>query len=123
MNAALWTAQVVLALAFLATGATKVLRPRSALAQRMSWVEDFSDRSVTSIGVLEVLGGLGVLLPGLVGVATPLVPLAALGLALTMLGAAIVHLRRNEPAQVVINVVLLALAAFVAWGRVDTHPL
>ena len=70
---------------------------------------------VKAIGTLEILGALGLILPAVTGILPVLVPLAALGLAVTMIGAVIVHLRRREP--FIPPLVLLALAAFVAIGR------
>jgi uncharacterized membrane protein len=81
MNVAVWVLQILLALAFLLAGVTKASQPRRKLAASMGWVEDFSDTGVRTIGVLEILGGVGLLLPVVTGVATVLVPLAAAGLA------------------------------------------
>ena len=64
-----------------------------------------------------MLGAIGLILPAVLDVAPVLVPVAAVGLALVMVGAATTHLRRKETPMVVLNVVLLALALFVAWGR------
>lgn len=69
------------------------------------------------IGGLEFLAALGLILPAVTGIATVLTPLAATGLALIMIGAIVVHLRRNEVQGAVLNVVLLILSALVAWGR------
>jgi uncharacterized membrane protein len=91
MNVAVWVLQILLALAFLLAGVTKVSQPRQKLAASMGWVEDFSDTGVRTIGVLEILGGVGLLLPAVTGVATVLVPLAAVGLALLMVLAAATH--------------------------------
>ncbi len=109
-------ALVFLALAFLAAGLMKVTQPRDKLAAQMAWVEDFSDSQVKGIGALEVLGAVGLLLPWLTGIALSLVPLAAIGLALTMVGAAYVHFKRGEMNMIPINVVLLAVSLFVAFG-------
>lgn len=118
MNIALWIVAGVLAAAFLAAGLMKVTKPKAALAESgLAWVEDFSPGQVKAIGVLEVLGALGLILPAALDIAPVLTPLAATGLALTMVGAAVVHLRRGEKQMVPINVVLLALAAFVAVMR------
>jgi uncharacterized membrane protein YphA (DoxX/SURF4 family) len=117
MSVALWVLQVLLALAFLAAGVTKLTQPRQKLAASMGWVEDFSDPSVRTIGALEVLAALGLLLPALTGVATVLVPIAAVGLVLMMVGAAVTHRRRGELPLVGVNAVLLVLAVVVAWGR------
>jgi hypothetical protein len=118
MNVALWIVAGVLAAAFLAAGAMKLSQPRKKLADSgMGWVEDFSDGAVKGIGALEVLGALGLILPAALNIAPVLVPVAATGLALVMVGAVITHARRREPQLIVVNVVLLALAAVVAWGR------
>ena len=118
MNIALWIAAGVLALAFLAAGALKLSQPREKLTERMGWVEDFSDAQVRAIGGLEVLGAIGVIVPGILKIVPVLVPLAATGLAITMVGAIVVHARRGEVKDsLVANLVLLALAVFVAWGR------
>jgi VIT1/CCC1 family predicted Fe2+/Mn2+ transporter len=69
------------------------------------------------IGAAEILAALGLILPAVFGIAPVLVPLAALGLVLIMLGAVIVHARRKEPQPIVVNVVLLVLAAVIVWGR------
>lgn len=121
MNVALWIAAGVLALAFLAAGLTKVVRPREKLARNMAWVEDFSSGPVKLIGVLEVLGAIGLILPGITGIAPFLVPLAATGLALLMIGAIVVHARRGERQPIGANIVLLLLAVFVAWGRFGAY--
>ena len=84
----------------------------------MGWVEDVSDPGVRTIGALEVLGALGLLLPALTGMATVLVPVAAVGLALVMVGAAATHWRRGELPMIGIAV-LLVLAVVVAWARFD----
>ncbi len=123
MNATIWVLQVLLALLFLAAGVTKVSQPRQRLATNMGWVEDFSDPAVRAIGALEVLGAVGLLLPALTGVATVLVPIAATGLALLMVGAAATHRRRGELPMIGMNAVLLVLAVVVAWARFGPYGL
>jgi hypothetical protein len=118
VNVLLWIVAGVLAAAFLGAGLMKLSQPSKKLADSgMGWVEDFSDGAVKGIGGLEVLGALGLILPAALNVAPVLVPVAATGLALIMAGAVTTHARRREPQLIVVNVVLLALAAFVAWGR------
>jgi uncharacterized membrane protein len=116
MNIALWIAAGLLAVAFLAAGLSKLVQPKEKLAERTPYVEDFSAGAVKAIGALEVLGAIGLILPAVTKIAPILVPLAATGLALMMVGAIVVHLRRGEKA-IAVNFVLLALAVFVAWGR------
>lgn len=114
-----WILQIVLALAFLAAGLTKLTRPRPALVGAgMAWVEDFPDSTVKTVGALEVLGAVGLVLPAVVGVATWLVPVAAIGLALTMAGAVVVHVRRRE--TVLPPLVLGVAAAVLAVTRLTT---
>ncbi len=115
MNIILWILQALLAIAFLAAGVMKLTQSKDAMRDKMPFVDDVSLGTVRLIGLLEVLGAVGIVLPWLLGVAPWLTPLAAVGLALTMIGAAVVHIRRGEP--IVVNIILLALAAFVAWGR------
>ena len=122
MGIALWVVQVLLALAFLGAGATKLSQPKEKLLKNMAWVEDFSQRTVRLIGTLEVLGAIGIVLPALTGILPWLTPLAALGLVLLMIGAALTHLRRTEYGYIAMNVVLLVLAAFVVWGRFFVLP-
>ncbi len=117
MTVVLWVLQVVLAGAFLMAGAMKLTQPRERLAPRMQWVDDVSAPAIKAIGALEVAGAIGLVLPGALGVAVVLTPLAAVGLALLMLGAAGLHVRRSEPNFVGINAVLLVLAVVIAWGR------
>lgn len=123
MNIALWIAQVLLALAFGMASVLKLSRPRLALAGQMGWVEDFTDFQVKGIGVLEALAVIGLIVPMLLHFGTFLTPLAALGVVLLMIGAAITHLRRGEPASAAGNMVLLLLAAFVAAGRLGSLGL
>ena len=122
MNTVLWIVAGVLAAAFLAAGLMKVLRPREQLVKSgMTWAEDFSPTMVRAIGALEILAAIGLILPALLDVAPVLVPLAALGLVLMMIGAAVVHARRKEYSAMAPSLVLLVLAAFVAWGRFGPH--
>jgi uncharacterized membrane protein YphA (DoxX/SURF4 family) len=117
MNLVLWIVAGILALAFRAAGSMKALRPKGQLAANMGWVEDFSPAMVKTIGVLEILAAIGLILPAALDIAPIFVPLAALGLVLMMIGAIVVHARRSERQPLPINILLLLLAAFVAWGR------
>jgi uncharacterized membrane protein YphA (DoxX/SURF4 family) len=118
MNIALWIIAGLLAVAFLAGGATKLTQPKEKLAAAgMGFAEDFSGGAVKAIGTLEVLAGVGLILPAALDIAPVLVPLAAVGLVLLMVGAIITHLRRHEPLAIAANLAVLALAVLVAWGR------
>jgi uncharacterized membrane protein len=118
MNIALWIVAGLLAVAVLASGAMKLTWPKQKLAAfGMGWVEDFSAGAVKAIGTLEVLGGVGLILPAALGIAPVVVPLAAVGLVVLMAGAIITHLRRHEARVIASPTALLALAVLVAWGR------
>lgn len=126
MNIALWIAQILLAVLFLMAGVMKASQSKEKLLEnkdRMGWVEDFSDGQIRLIGILEILGAAGLILPALTGILPWLTPLAAVGLVLTMIGAALTHLRRQEYSKIAMNVVLLLLAAFVVYGRFFALPL
>jgi uncharacterized membrane protein YphA (DoxX/SURF4 family) len=124
MNMALWIVPIVLAVAFFGSGLLKLVRSKDQLVTSgFGWAEDFSPSTIRLIGVAEILGALGLILPGALHIAPILVPLAAIGLALVMVGAAVVHSRRKETPMIAINAVLLALALFVVWGRLGPYPL
>lgn len=117
MNIVLWIVQILLALAFGMAGAMKATKPVEAMVARMAWAADYSPRTIKLIGLVEILGALGLILPQLTGIATILTPVAAIGLAIVMVLAIGVHLRRREYPVILFNVILLALSIFVAWGR------
>jgi uncharacterized membrane protein len=117
MNVVLWVLQGALAAIFLMAGVMKSTQPKDKLVKQLPWVEDFSPGTVRFIGVMELLGAIGLVLPAVTGIAVVLTPLAATGLAVLMLLAALTHVRRREPGAVVFTVVLMLAAAVVAWGR------
>jgi uncharacterized membrane protein YphA (DoxX/SURF4 family) len=123
MNTFLWILQIVLAVAFVAAGFLKLTQSRDQLKARgLDWVEDFSANTVKLIGVAELLGAIGLILPAAAGIAEWLTPLAGSGLALVMVLAAITHLRRHEQRLVAVNAVLFVVAAVIAWGRFGPYP-
>jgi uncharacterized membrane protein YphA (DoxX/SURF4 family) len=117
MNIVLWVGQAVLAALFVLSGLAKIVQPLDKLAKRYEWVEDFAGPVVRLIGVLEVLGAVGLVVPAATGVVPALTTVAATGLALMMLLAVVVHVRRKEGRGVVVAGVLLVLAALVAAAR------
>lgn len=118
MNIALWIVAGLLAVAFAGAGGMKLATPRKQLEPKMPWVADVSDGQVKGVGAVEVLGAIGLILPAALDIAPVLTPLAAVGLALTMAGAVVVHLRRGDGmAGAAPALVLGLLSVFVAWGR------
>jgi uncharacterized membrane protein YphA (DoxX/SURF4 family) len=124
MDTALWIAQALLATIFLITGSIKLTQPRAAMADGpMAWAADVTDQQFRTIGALEVLGAMGLILPGAFGVAPLLTPLAAVGLALTMVGAALIHIKYEETERLAVPIVLCALALLVAVARFGAYGL
>ena len=122
MNTFLWAVAGLLAVVFLTAGTMKLTQPKAKLAATgQGWVEEFSASAVKGIGVLEVLAAIGLVVPAALDIAPVFVPLAATGLGLMMVGAAITHARRREFPNIAVNTVMLALAAVVAWGRFGPH--
>ena len=119
MNIFLWIVAGILAAFFLAAGATKLTQSRRKLLANpnMQWVQDFSAGTIKLIGTAEVLGTLGLILPGALDIAPILVPLAATGLGVIMVGAIITHGRRKEPQPMVLNAIVLILAVVLAIFR------
>jgi hypothetical protein len=121
LNVALWIVAGILAVVFLVAGSTKLFVPKQKLAgmggAASKWVEDFSPGALRAIGAVEFLAAVGLIVPAALGIATVLVPLAATGAVLLFTGAAIMRLRRGERATIIPDLVYLAMAAFVAWGR------
>jgi hypothetical protein len=119
LNLTLWIIAGLLAVAYLVGGAIKLIVPKEKLAAAPGggWVEHFSAGTVKAIGALEVLAAMGLILPAAIGIAPILVPLAAVGLVSIMVGAVITRLRRHEAKAMVLDLAYLALAGFVAWGR------
>jgi DoxX-like family len=128
MNLVLWIVAGLLALVFLVSGSVKlfVLKENlDGLLQRLGpaaqatgeWTRDFSPGALKAIGVLELLGAMGLILPAALDIAAVLVPVAASGAVLLFVGAVTMRLRRGERATIVLDLVYLGMAAFVASGR------
>lgn len=118
MNITLWIVASVTAFAFLASGFVKIAYSRAKLLdQGYSWVEDFSTGQVKLLGLLELLGAVGLVLPPAVGRQEVLSPIASTGLALFMVGAIVVHVRRGEASHLGMPVALTAITVLLAALR------
>jgi putative oxidoreductase len=124
VDIALWIAQIVLALALLAFGFVHATLRRPGNDARTAWMGALPKPMLMTIGVLELLAALGLVLPGLTKIAPWLTPLAAWLVALLMVFAIVFHARREGEGQnIALNVVLLAVALFIAIGRTFVAPL
>lgn len=115
METTLWIAQILAAAVFGLAGLLTALVPKEKLRPKLPWVEDFAAPVVRLIGLAELAGAAGLLIPFLT-------PFAALGLAVMMVLAAVVHLRRGEGSAIAVNAVLFALTAFIAAARLLGWP-
>jgi len=117
MEIAIWIIQGILAAMFFAAGIMKATQPQEKLAASMPWVNDFPAWGVKLIGMAELLGAIGLIVPYLTGIAPVLTPMAAMALALIMVLAAVYHLRKKEYRPIGFNLVLLVLLLIVAYRR------
>jgi uncharacterized membrane protein YphA (DoxX/SURF4 family) len=127
MNTLIWVLQGIVAAMFLMAGMMKATQSKDELRikgkGRMDWAEDLSAGNIKLIGILEVFAAVGLILPQWTGILPWLTPLAAAGLALTMIVAVILHIRRGDGVKSVLdNIMLLLIAAFIAYGRFVLLP-
>ncbi|MDP9013614.1 MAG: DoxX family protein [Pseudomonadota bacterium] len=118
-NLALWIAQGFLCVMFLFGGVMKLAKSPEGLAKMgWLWAQSIPRRFILFIGIMEIAGSVGIVVPPLVGILPVLVPLSALGFILVQVSAIVLHARRKETAQTLwLNSILLAAALFVLWGR------
>jgi uncharacterized membrane protein YphA (DoxX/SURF4 family) len=125
LNIGLWVVQALLAVLFLFQGVIKFAPPPN-LPATMQWLYDLYKSSPALsafIGVAELAGAAGLILPGLTKIRPRLTIWAAVGLMIVMLLAAIYHLQRGEPSIIGMNAVVLVLSGLIAYGRWRIAPL
>lgn len=123
LRIALWTAQALVAAMLIMAGFMKLTTPIDALSAMIPWTGQVSPGFVRSIGVVDLAGGLGLLLPALTRVQPRLTVLAALGCVALQVLAFGFHLSRGEYPVLPVNLVLALLSAFVLWGRGTNAPI
>jgi uncharacterized membrane protein YphA (DoxX/SURF4 family) len=123
LNAGLWVAQSLLFVMFGMAGFMKATAPIEELAKNMTWVVRFSPEFVRFVGLSELSGAIGLILPAVTRIKPMLTPLAALGIAVIMVLAAGHHLLNGEAPFAPVNLALGGVAAFVAWGRFRKAPI
>jgi len=121
-NRVLLVLQWVFGLYFIAFGVMHFVVPEG-LPEPLEWMYDLDQTLHYVTGVAEILGGIGLILPGLIGVAPELTPWAAVGLGVVMVGAMIYHSGRGEILNIVLNVAVAAVMAYIAYGRWRMSPL
>ena len=123
MNIAIWVVQVLLAVLFIQFGFMKAFLPIDSIADQTPFVLDVPEALVRFIGVAELAGGLGLILPAITRILPWLTIAAAGGLGTIMILAFIFGVSRGEIPNAVINIVVLALLAFIAYGRWKLVPI
>ncbi|MFO7701152.1 MAG: DoxX family protein [Acidimicrobiia bacterium] len=121
-NGFLWAIQIIFGIYFIAIGVLHFVVPEG-LPSAMEWMYELSDTLHIVSGTAEILGGLGLILPGLTKIRPELTIYAAAGLAILMVGALIYHLNRGEMQNIVTNVVVAAIMAYLAYARWKLTPL
>jgi uncharacterized membrane protein YphA (DoxX/SURF4 family) len=119
----LWTAQIIVFALFTLFGGMKLLMPVDILAEMWIWPGQVPSWFLHLTGILDVVGGIGVLFPAVTRIQPRLTVLAALGCTLLQIAAIIFHLSRGEAAVVPLNIVLVALSVFILWGRGRQAPI
>ncbi|WP_030517182.1 DoxX family protein [Nocardia sp. NRRL WC-3656] len=117
MNTFLWVLQGCLASLMVMSGISKLVQPRDKLVNTYPWMQNVSKGSIRSIAAVEVIGAAGLIGPAATRIASVLTPIAAVGLMVFAVLAAILHLRRREASGVAIVSVMFLVAAVIAWGR------
>ncbi len=123
MDILLWVLQVLLGLTFLTAGFLKATQPIEGLKKQMEWVTASPVAFVRFIGIAEILGAVGLIVPALTKILPWLTPVAALGLAILMAGAVVVHLTRKEYNRIAPSAVLFVLSVIVMIGRFWIQPI
>lgn len=123
MNIALWVLQVLFGIIFIMAGATKGFQPIESMTDAMPWVTSVSSSLVRFIGISELLGGIGLLLPSLLRIKPVLSVWAAVGLTIVMILAAGFHGLRGEFGLIGVNSIFIIATAFIAWGRSKKAPI
>lgn len=123
LHVGLWIVQVLLAVLFVGTALWKAFTPIDQLAAMIPWAGQVSPGFLYATAVVDLCGGLGVLLPSLTRIRPGLTVLAALGCAGLQVCAVVFHVSRGEGASTPFNVLLVGLALFVAWGRHRRAPI
>lgn len=116
MDITLWVIQIILGLAFFIIGSMKAFQYEKFKVNQ-PWAKDSSKGLIIFIGVAEIVGGIGVIIPQATGILTVLTPLAAVGIAIIMLLAGIFHIKRKEYSALWLNLILLLLALFIIYGH------
>lgn len=123
LNVTLWIAQILLAVLFIMTGLMKAVMPIEQLAASMQWVTHTPPALVRFIGIAEILGAVGLIIPSALRIQPKLTAFAALGLVLIMLPAIGTHFSLGEYSRMSVPFILMLIAIFILWGILKKAPI
>lgn len=117
LNIGLWVAQALVGALMLMGGFMKLTTPIAELSKMMAWTGDFPEMIVRGLALLDIAGGVGIILPSLLKIKPNLTPLSAICIVFLMVAAITMHVSRGEVSVIGFNFVMIAMAGFVYWGR------
>ncbi|WP_276369678.1 DoxX family protein [Chryseolinea sp. H1M3-3] len=120
MNTILWIAQSLLAAMFTSGGLLKIFVPKEKMIAKQPFVQDYSSIQIRLIGLAEILGAIGIIVPFATGIMPILTPIAAMGLCTIMILAIRIHVQTKETAKVVIIVAMVIITSFIAYARFNS---
>lgn len=123
LNVALWVAQLVLGASFIWAGMMKLFQPIEKLSEMWLWTSQVPVALLKLTGIVDLLGGIGLILPSLLRFMPKVVPMTAIAIVVLMVCASIFHIARGEASQIGANFVFVLIAAFIAWGRRSKVPI
>ncbi|WP_209403768.1 DoxX family protein [Pseudozobellia sp. WGM2] len=122
LNIILWVAQGLIALTLIWAGYAKLFQPIEETAQMLPWALE-NPGLLKFTGIIDLLGGIGIVLPAALRIQPKLTVFAAYGTIALMIAASVFHISRGEESLIGMNIFFLVLAAFVAWGRTKKAPI
>ncbi len=123
INTVLWIAQAFIAVMFIIPAFMKMLQPIATLSAMLPWTGQVSPAVVRTLGLIDLLGGVGIILPSLLRIKPRLTVWAAYGSILLMVSAIIFHVSRGEASVIGFNIFLILVLVFIAWGRSTRAPI
>jgi uncharacterized membrane protein YphA (DoxX/SURF4 family) len=117
MHISLWAAQIVLAIVFIWAAMMKLFQPAEKLAAMWPWTGQVPASLVKFTGIVDLLGGIGLVLPSLLHIKPKLTPITAIGIIVLMVCGSVFHILRGEASAIRVNIIFTCIAIFIAWGR------
>jgi putative oxidoreductase len=123
LNITLWIVQGLTAALMLMSAFMKIATPIPELSAKWKWTGELPQQVVRMLGIVDLLGGIGIILPAILKIKPGLTPLAAVGVVLLMISATVFHISRGESSVIAFNIILMLFASFIAWGRYKKLPI